>query len=79
MSTYNKTVWQDGDIITADKMNNIENGIYSYNEDLSEIDSYFVNGINLFNPDDPDIVENVELKNSGATDSLFTGIVKHDT
>lgn len=36
MSTYNKTVWQDGDIITADKMNNIENGIYSYNEDLSE-------------------------------------------
>lgn len=25
--TYTKTVWQDGDIITAQKMNNIENGI----------------------------------------------------
>ena len=39
MSTYNKTVWQDGDIITADKMNNIENGIYSYNEDITNIGS----------------------------------------
>ena len=37
MSTYNKTVWQDGDIITADKMNNIENGIYSYNEDITNL------------------------------------------
>ena len=25
--TYTKTVWQDGDVITAQKMNNIENGI----------------------------------------------------
>lgn len=26
---YNKTTWQTGDIITADKLNNIENGISS--------------------------------------------------
>lgn len=39
MSTYNKTVWQDGDIITADKMNNIENGIYSYNEDITNLEA----------------------------------------
>lgn len=26
---YTKTVWQDGDVITAQKMNNIENGIES--------------------------------------------------
>lgn len=39
MSTYNKTVWQDGDIITADKMNNIENGIYSYNEDITNLET----------------------------------------
>lgn len=46
MSTeYIKTSWQDGDIITADKMNNIENGIKdvedtttSLKEDLSDMD-----------------------------------------
>lgn len=41
--------------------------ISSLKEESSKIDSYFVSGINLFNPNDPDLVENVELKNSGAT------------
>lgn len=27
--TYNKTTWQTGDVITADKLNNIEDGIYN--------------------------------------------------
>lgn len=50
MSTYNKTVWQDGDIITADKMNNIENGIYSYNEDLTNITEEVGSGKNQLDP-----------------------------
>lgn len=27
MSNYNKTIWQDGDTITAEALNNIEEGI----------------------------------------------------
>lgn len=38
MSTgYNKTAWQDGDIITADKMNNIENGIKDVEDTIGEL------------------------------------------
>lgn len=38
MSTeYVKTNWQDGDIITADKMNNIENGIERLDADTSTL------------------------------------------
>ena len=38
MSTgYNKTAWQDGDVITADKMNNIENGVKTLDDDLGTV------------------------------------------
>ena len=38
MSTeYTKTNWQDGDIITADKMNNIENGVKGIEGELSTV------------------------------------------
>ena len=38
MSTeYTKTNWQDGDIITADKMNNIENGIKGIEGDVTTV------------------------------------------
>ena len=30
--SYEKTVWADGDIISAQKMNNIENGIETLDE-----------------------------------------------
>ena len=36
--SYEKTVWADGDIISAQRMNNIENGIANLDE----------NGIGLF-------------------------------
>ena len=36
--SYEKTVWADGDIISAQKMNNIENGIETLDE----------NGVGLF-------------------------------
>ena len=34
---YIKTSWQDGDIITADKMNNIENGIKDVGDTIGEL------------------------------------------
>lgn len=38
MSTeYTKTTWQTGDIITADKMNNIENGIKGIEGDITTL------------------------------------------
>ena len=38
MSTeYTKTNWQDGDIITADKMNNIENGVKGIEGDVATV------------------------------------------
>ena len=36
--SYQKTVWADGDIISAQRMNNIENGIETLDE----------NGVGLF-------------------------------
>ena len=39
--SYNKTTWSNGDIITAEKMNNIENGIKNIS-----------GGINIFNFND---------------------------
>lgn len=42
MSTeYTKTNWQDGDIITADKMNNIENGVKGIEEDVATVKDGF--------------------------------------
>lgn len=39
--TYEKTTWQTGDIITAEKMNNIENGIVNnFIEGLGKIQEY---------------------------------------
>lgn len=46
MSTeYTKTNWQDGDIITADKMNNIENGIKGIEEATTHVKDEFNNTI----------------------------------
>ena len=60
MSTeYIKTSWQDGDIITADKMNNIENGIKdvedtttSLKEDFSDTEEWLGYPKNLFDARD---------------------------
>lgn len=41
--------------------------VAALNSSVSELDGYFYRGINLFNPDDHDLVENVELKNDGTT------------
>lgn len=38
---YIKTSWQDGDIITADKMNNIENGIKGVEDTIGELKENF--------------------------------------
>ena len=39
MAIYNKTVWSTGDVITAAKLNNIENGIYNINATCNTINS----------------------------------------
>ena len=74
MSTeYIKTSWQDGDIITADKMNNIENGIKgveevatSLKEDFSDIASKrTVTSKNLFNPTAEGVIEGYYLATNG--------------
>lgn len=33
-TNYDKTVWRDGDVITAEKMNNIEDGIEEIESDI---------------------------------------------
>ena len=32
--SYNKNTWQNGDIITREKLNNMENGIYTANNNI---------------------------------------------
>ena len=39
MAIYNKTVWSTGDVITAAKLNNIENGIYNINATCNTINT----------------------------------------
>ena len=35
-TSYSKTTWQDEDIVTADKLNNLENGVLSSNSSYSK-------------------------------------------
>lgn len=35
--TYNKTNWQNGDIITADKLNNLENGVSNNDINIASV------------------------------------------
>lgn len=49
MVSYTKNTWNDGDIITADKLNNLENGILS-----------IVDGVNTTNTSINDISNNVD-------------------
>lgn len=37
--SYNKTEWKNGDIITADKLNKIEDALYEINDITNEIDA----------------------------------------
>ena len=56
MSTeYIKTSWQDGDIITADKMNNIENGIKDVDDTIGELKENFTNLIQTTVEDNADL------------------------
>lgn len=48
MATYDKTVWNTGDVITASKLNNIENGILS-----------IINGVNTIGTVINDICDNI--------------------
>lgn len=41
--SYEKTTWQDGDIITAEKLNNIENGV----KEISENTSIYIADVNV--------------------------------
>ena len=41
-------------------------------DDFNVVNDYFISGINMFNPDDPDIINNVELNSNGTT-SAKTG------
>ena len=49
MATYNKNTWNNGDLITADKLNNLEDGILS-----------IVNTVNTANTSINDIANNVD-------------------
>ena len=57
MATYNKNTWNNGDLITADKLNNLEDGILS-----------IVNTINTANTSINDIANNVDT----LTDTINT-------
>ena len=65
MSTeYTKTNWQDGDIITADKMNNIENGI----KGIEDVTTTVKDGLTAVHDD---LIDVTELQ----TNNLLSGVV----
>ena len=37
--SYNKKIWKNGDIITKERMNNIEDGIYDAHDEINAIDN----------------------------------------
>ena len=43
---YNKTIWQTGEIITASKLNNIENGILLTEEEINNATNSFTGQLN---------------------------------
>ena len=54
---------------TAEKFEwvNLTGEVSQLKQDFTQVDSYFVKGINLFNPNDPDFMSGYELSNTGAT------------
>lgn len=50
--------------VTGDKLADLKSALNDIEDDYY---SHIVDCINLFNPDDPDLVDNVELKTTGAT------------
>lgn len=81
--SYTKTTWSDGDIITANKMNNIETGVESLNTDVgqlqTDLDSLTGTVENLPTGGDyqelvddvADIKADLTIVNSGNTDLLY--------
>ena len=62
MSTeYTKTNWQDGDIITADKMNNIENGVKGIEGDVATVKD----GLTAVEDDVADVKEDFSKYDNG--------------
>jgi hypothetical protein len=57
----------------GDAIGEVEGNVTELRGELGEIDAYFVPGRNLFNPNDPDIVDNVWLLNSGNLEQNHTG------
>lgn len=74
---YNKTVWQTGDIIPADKMNNIENGIETNDLAITDIKKELVKTVKTSEkgqpdgiaPLNPDGVLEIKYGGTGAKDS----------
>lgn len=53
--SYVKTQWVNGDTITAAKLNNIEGGIETHDEDISLVKSHLEAGLNTLSDDKTDI------------------------
>ena len=71
MSTYIKNTWQSGDLISAAKLNNIQNGIESANSKESENSSPVV----FFNLED---IINQAKSEDGFRLSVFTDLIQQD-
>lgn len=57
------TTVQDGSITKAKLDSNLQGTV----DDVANLKSHFIEPLNLFNPDDPDLVDNVELSTNGVT------------
>lgn len=71
---YEKTNWSSGDVITAEKLNKIENGIDSYDEKFSNsvisvIDEDYVNAANNGEINIKDVIANAIRRSVGIVNS----------
>lgn len=61
------TTVQDGSITKAKLDSDLQGTVDDVANLKSQMDDYFIKGINLFNPNDPDLLENYKLNNDGTT------------
>ena len=61
--SYNKKIWANGDLITKERMNNIENGIYTAHDEIDKI--------NPKTEENTSLKEELELTQEAVNEILF--------
>ena len=73
MGNYNKTEWEHGDVVTENKMNKIEDAIWTVNNMRSESDNVFLKKVEEINKQRQNDVDKLNAKDSELSKAITDG------